>query len=65
MEKEEEVSEYCAVLAQVESVKGKMRKWTSVPEVLLLFITRGRLVRVKDGKDDWGWGAVIDYKVRF
>jgi hypothetical protein len=35
------------------------------PDVVLSFLAKGRLARVVDGDTDWGWGAVVDYKVWF
>jgi hypothetical protein len=63
VEDEAKVSEYHAVLEQMEGMKTKLRRWTNDPEVILQFIAKGRLVRVRDGKTVWGWGAIVDYKV--
>lgn len=30
------------------------------PERILLFLAPGRLVKVRDGADEWGWGVVIN-----
>lgn len=31
--------------------------------MVLSFLAKGRLAHVVDGDTDWGWGAVVDYKV--
>lgn len=55
----------CARLSH-QSIRSKYTQlFPQDPDVVLSFLAKGRLARVVDGDTDWGWGAVVDYKVRW
>eukprot|EP00741_Cyanophora_paradoxa_P014004 tig00020723_g13518.t1 len=58
---EETVAEYAAVLKQFADIAAEIREWTTKPLYALPFLQPGRLVRVKDARNDWGWGVVINF----
>uniref|UniRef100_I2CQP2 ATP-dependent RNA helicase DOB1 n=1 Tax=Nannochloropsis gaditana (strain CCMP526) TaxID=1093141 RepID=I2CQP2_NANGC len=66
-EGEAAAAEYYACRSQWEEIKKEMRKYTQDPEIVLSFLKKGRLAYVveetPEGKRDWGWGAVVGYKV--
>lgn len=61
IQREEEISEYYE-LRQVLKDKGEdFRSVITHPTYALPFIQAGRLVEIKDGDKDYGWGAVVAY----
>jgi len=39
-----------------------MRSVIVQPVNILAFLNPGRLVKVRDGAEDWGWGAVVNFQ---
>jgi ATP-dependent RNA helicase DOB1 len=61
IEREDEISEYYD-LRQVLKEKGDdFRAVITHPTYSLPFIQPGRLVEIKDGDKEYGWGAVVAY----
>jgi ATP-dependent RNA helicase DOB1 len=61
---EEQVAEYYKLSVQLENLSAETKRFMQKPDVMVGFLTLGRLVRVTDGSNDFGWGTVINYKVR-
>lgn len=59
---EEQVSEYYEQTTQLAKLRGAMRQFINQPVYALPFLQPGRLVRVKDKDDDWGWGVIVNYQ---
>lgn len=55
---EPEIREYYELSQQLQRYQGEVRDVVSHPGHLLAFLTPGRLVRVKVGEFDYGWGIV-------
>jgi ATP-dependent RNA helicase DOB1 len=56
------VGEYHQLCAAVEQVRAAMRDVMTQPRYALPFLQPGRLARIVDGEDDWGWGVVITFQ---
>jgi ATP-dependent RNA helicase DOB1 len=61
---EENVSEYHQINDQLARMKESIRSVVTEPIHVLQFLKPGRLVRVRDGDSDYGWGAVINFTKR-
>lgn len=64
IEDEQAVGEYYDLKKQLESYAQDMRDITNNPNYCLAFMQAGRLVKVKHGAQDFGWGAVVSYSKR-
>lgn len=56
---EEDLAVYFRTVEQLESLETEARSYVARSERCAKFLQRGRLVRVKNGEDDFGWGAVV------
>jgi ATP-dependent RNA helicase DOB1 len=56
------VGEYFQLCAAVEQVRDAMRDVMTQPRYALPFLQPGRLARIVDGEDDWGWGVVVTFQ---
>ncbi|KAJ3723458.1 rRNA-processing arch domain-containing protein [Lentinula guzmanii] len=61
---EERVAEYYEYRQQLDLMATDFREVISHPNYALPFLKPGRLVKVKHGKLDFGWGAVINFSKR-
>jgi ATP-dependent RNA helicase DOB1 len=43
------------------ALKDKLQKIICVPEIILPFLSIGRLVFIKKGEVDWGWGVSLNF----
>lgn len=57
---EAEVAEYHKVKLDIAQLEKKMMVEITRPERVLYFLLPGRLVRVREGGTDWGWGVVVN-----
>ncbi|KAL5974208.1 Helix-loop-helix protein 2 [Asimina triloba] len=57
---EAELSEYHRLKLDIAQLEKKMMSEIGRPERALYFLTPGRLVKVRDGSTDWGWGVVVN-----
>nr|KAG5709543.1 hypothetical protein BaRGS_001593 [Batillaria attramentaria] len=58
---EEQVSSYFCIRQQLDNLGRDMRAYLLKPVYLLPFLTPGRLVKVKNKDDDFGWGVVVNF----
>ncbi|KAK7501044.1 hypothetical protein BaRGS_00007529 [Batillaria attramentaria] len=58
---EEQVSSYFRIRQQLDNLGRDMRAYLLKPVYLLPFLTPGRLVKVKNKDDDFGWGVVVNF----
>jgi len=56
------VSEYYHLRTQLEKLKKAMRDAVNMPVHIMEFLQAGRLVKIVDGKTDWGWGIVVNFQ---
>uniref|UniRef100_A0A1D1YM54 Superkiller viralicidic activity 2-like 2 n=1 Tax=Anthurium amnicola TaxID=1678845 RepID=A0A1D1YM54_9ARAE len=57
---EAELSEYHKLELDLAELEKRIMSEIARPERALLFLCTGRLVKVRDGAVDWGWGVVIN-----
>ncbi|PIA43943.1 hypothetical protein AQUCO_01800177v1 [Aquilegia coerulea] len=57
---EAEVAEYHKIRLDIAQLEKKMMSEITRPERILYFLLPGRLVKVRDGGTDWGWGVVVN-----
>eukprot|EP01116_Phalansterium_solitarium_P015269 TRINITY_DN3360_c0_g2_i1.p1 TRINITY_DN3360_c0_g2~~TRINITY_DN3360_c0_g2_i1.p1 ORF type:complete len:1056 (+),score=481.56 TRINITY_DN3360_c0_g2_i1:1954-5121(+) len=56
------VADYHHVRDQRQKLSDEMREILNLPIHALPFLQPGRLVKVRDGADDWGWGVVVNFQ---
>ncbi|KAH6817310.1 RNA helicase [Perilla frutescens var. frutescens] len=57
---EAEVAEYHRLKLELAQLEKKMMAAITQPERVLSFLLPGRLVKVREGGTDWGWGVVVN-----
>ncbi|KAK1275665.1 hypothetical protein QJS04_geneDACA004148 [Acorus gramineus] len=57
---EAELSEYHKLGLEIGQLESKVMSEITKPERILYFLLPGRLVKVRDGGTDWGWGVVVN-----
>ncbi|KAK9269473.1 hypothetical protein L1049_001248 [Liquidambar formosana] len=57
---EAEVAEYHKLRLDIAQLEKKMMTEITRPERVLYFLNPGRLVKVREGGTDWGWGVVVN-----
>ncbi|KAM7469172.1 hypothetical protein LguiA_007355 [Lonicera macranthoides] len=57
---EAEVAEYHKLKLEIAQIEKKMMAEMTRPERVLYFLLPGRLVKVREGGTDWGWGVVVN-----
>lgn len=57
---EAELAEYHKLGLEVAQLEKKIMSEITRPEKVLMYLVPGRLVKVRDGGTDWGWGVVVN-----
>ncbi|XAR63771.1 RNA helicase [Bertholletia excelsa] len=57
---ESEVAEYHKLKLDIAQIEKKMMTEITRPERVLYFLLPGRLVKIREGGTDWGWGVVVN-----
>ncbi|XP_020409735.1 DExH-box ATP-dependent RNA helicase DExH10 isoform X1 [Prunus persica] len=57
---EAEVAEYHKIKLDIAQLEKKMMTEITRPERVLYFLLPGRLVKIREGGTDWGWGVVVN-----
>ncbi|CAA0818719.1 Protein HUA ENHANCER 2 [Striga hermonthica] len=57
---EAEVAEYHKLKLEIAELEKKVMAEITQPERVLSFLQPGRLVKVREGGIDWGWGVVVN-----
>uniref|UniRef100_A0A803LZ11 RNA helicase n=1 Tax=Chenopodium quinoa TaxID=63459 RepID=A0A803LZ11_CHEQI len=57
---ESEVAEYHKLRLNLAQLETKMISEITRPERILYYLVPGRLVRIREGVTDWGWGVVVN-----
>ncbi|KAK4792151.1 hypothetical protein SAY86_022586 [Trapa natans] len=57
---EVEVAEYHKLKLEIAQHEKKMMAEITRPERILYYLLPGRLVRIREGGTDWGWGVVVN-----
>jgi rRNA-processing arch domain len=51
--------EFVDLSAQLAAARGVVQAAVTRPDVCLPFLPTGRLVRLREGATDWGWGVIL------
>jgi ATP-dependent RNA helicase DOB1 len=62
IEDEDDVAEYFHLRQRIEGLREQMRDVIFKPENILPFLSVGRMVHVKDGEDDFGYGILVNFQ---
>ncbi|KAI9597618.1 antiviral helicase [Syncephalis fuscata] len=62
IEDEALVTEYYDIRQQIEAFNTDIRTIMHHPQHVLRFLQAGRLIRVRDGDNDFGWGVIVNYQ---
>lgn len=62
VENEDSVASYYKIRQQLDNLGKELLTFIQKPQYILPFLQPGRLVQVKNEKDDFGWGAVINFQ---
>lgn len=62
VENEEEVKSYFKLREQLQLLGQEFHSWLVKPQYLIPFAQPGRLVSVKHGDNDFGWGVIVNFK---
>ncbi|KAF7014620.1 hypothetical protein CFC21_028599 [Triticum aestivum] len=57
---ENDLAEYHKLGLDISELEKKIMSEMIRPERALLYLVPGRLVKVRDGSTDWGWGVVVN-----
>ncbi|KHM99857.1 Superkiller viralicidic activity 2-like 2, partial [Glycine soja] len=57
---EAQVSEYHKLKLEIAQLEKKIMSKIMRPEIILYFLVPGRLIKVREGGTDWGWGVVVN-----
>ncbi|WCJ34658.1 RNA helicase ATP-dependent SK12/DOB1 protein [Euphorbia peplus] len=57
---EAEVGEYHKLKLEMAQLEKKMMTEITRPERVLYYLSTGRLIKVREGGTDWGWGVVVN-----
>lgn len=53
------IADYYYLTKEIEKKKEELRQIIIIPENVAPFLNPGRLVSIKDGNVDWGWGILV------
>lgn len=62
VDREDEVAAYYKVDQQLNKCRSELRDFIFKPQYVVPFLQAGRMIRVRNKEDDFGWGIVINYK---
>lgn len=57
---EDQISTYYKIRQQLDILSSELQSFITKPQYILPFLQPGRLLKVKNGEDDFGWGAVVN-----
>jgi ATP-dependent RNA helicase DOB1 len=61
---EKEVADYYAVRKQLDQMAADFREIVTHPSYSIPFLQPGRLVKIKYGQLEFGWGVICNYQKR-
>ncbi|KCV69270.1 hypothetical protein H696_03697 [Fonticula alba] len=59
--REDEIAAYYSIEQQIATLNDSVRKVITHPTFLVPFLQPGRLVRIRNGDQDFGWGVVVNF----
>ncbi|XP_013779377.1 superkiller viralicidic activity 2-like 2 [Limulus polyphemus] len=60
--REQEVSTYYKIRQQLANLAKEFQSYITKPLYCVPYLQPGRMIKVKNGEDDFGWGVVINYQ---
>jgi len=61
---EAQIAEYYEIRQQLDQMTADFRQVVTHPTYSLPFLQPGRLVKIKYGKLDFGWGVIVNFQKR-
>ncbi|GIY08832.1 exosome RNA helicase MTR4 [Caerostris darwini] len=62
IEREDEVESYYKIKSRLSALSEEYHAYVIQPEYCVPFFQTGRLVKVKNGDDDFGWAVIVKYQ---
>ena len=62
IQNEDSVTSYYKIRQQLKKLTQEMLQFIHQPKYVLPFLQPGRLVAVKSGEEDFGWGTIINFQ---
>ena len=59
---ETDISTYHTIRVQLANLSEGLHRFIVKPQYIVPFLQAGRMVKVKNKSDDFGWGIIVDYK---
>ncbi|XP_040571158.1 exosome RNA helicase MTR4 [Lepeophtheirus salmonis] len=59
---EEEIASYYSLKEQLKNMSNEFHSWLIKPQYIVPFLQSGRLISVKHGTKDFGFGAVVNFR---
>ncbi|XP_064604506.1 LOW QUALITY PROTEIN: exosome RNA helicase MTR4-like [Liolophura sinensis] len=59
---EDNVSSYYKIRQQLDNLGKTLISYIQKPQYILPFLQPGRLIQVKNGEEDFGWGMVVNFQ---
>ncbi|XP_065904897.1 exosome RNA helicase MTR4-like isoform X1 [Dysidea avara] len=60
--REEEVATYYKLRQQLDKLGKEMQQFIVMPKYCVPFLQPGRMVKVENGAEDFGWGCVVNFQ---
>ena len=64
IEDEDQTKDYYKIRLQIHKLGCKMRDLYLKPKYVRPFLQPGRMVKVKNGEDEFGWGVLVKWEER-
>jgi ATP-dependent RNA helicase DOB1 len=64
IEQEPVIAHYYQLRQQIENMRQQLSAFITSPKYILPFLNPGRLIRVVNKEDDFGWGVVVNFRKR-
>lgn len=61
---QEECDEYVSLREEIGKYEKIIHSFVCKPDVCIPFLKTGRIVKVREGSTDWGWGVVLQTMFR-
>ena len=59
---EDSVSSYYRIRQQLTNLGSELMQYMQKPQYLIPFLQPGRVIKVENGDDKFGWGIVVNYE---
>lgn len=62
IENEDSITNYYKLRQQIRKLEKEMQKYIMKPVFCVPFLQPGRMVKVENEEEDFGWGCIINYQ---